>query len=230
MRGNLNSGAMSPVRKIYDENGYELLRTSMVEHQIVSRGISNPAVIRAMLEVPRHKFVPPELADSAYDDTPLPIGWGQTISQPYIVALMTELLEPQPADEILEVGTGSGYQAAVLSRIVKKVYTIERIPELAERAREIFDELGYDNIEVFVGDGWQGLEEFAPYDGIIVTAAAPEVPQTLLEQLKIGAHLVIPVGTFYQRLWRFTRTEDGYIKEPSIGVRFVPLVGGENKV
>ncbi len=212
------------------ENTYADLRNSMVQHQIISRGISHPGVIRAMLEVPRHKFVPPELVNSAYDDTPLPIGEGQTISQPYIVALMTELLEPQPDDIVLEVGTGSGYQAAVLSRIVKKVYSIERIPELAERARKIFNELGYDNIEVFVGDGWQGLPEFAPYDGIIVTAAAPEVPLALLEQLKVGAHLVIPVGEFYQRLWRFTRTEDGYIREPSIAVRFVPLVKGKREI
>ena len=218
---------MPATRKIYDENGYELLRNSMVERQIVARGISDPAVVRAMLEVPRHRFVPPELVDSAYDDTPLPIGDGQTISQPYIVALMTELLEPKPDDVVLEVGTGSGYQAAVLSRIVKKVYTIERIPELARRAKELFDELGYDNIEVFVGDGWEGLPDFAPYDGIIVTAAAPEVPQPLLEQLKVGAHLVIPVGTFYQRLWRFTRTPEGVVREPSIAVRFVPLVKDE---
>jgi len=212
------------------ENGFDYLRRAMVKHQIVSRGISDSRVINAMLEVPRHKFVPDELIDSAYDDTPLPIGHGQTISQPYIVAFMTELLELRPDYSVLEIGTGSGYQAAVLSRIVKKVYSVERISALAEKARNIHRELGYDNIEIFVRDGWMGLDEFAPYDGIIVTAAATRVPEKLLEQLKIGAHLVIPIGDIYQRLWRYTLAEDTYIEEPSIGVRFVPMISGvENK-
>ncbi|RKZ34101.1 protein-L-isoaspartate O-methyltransferase [bacterium] len=196
----------------------------MVEYQIMARGISDQRVIDAMLKVPRHKFVPENLIDSAYDDTPLPIGYGQTISQPYIVGLMTELLEPHSDDVILEIGTGSGYQSAVLSQIVKKVYSVERIREIAESANKKIEELGYHNIEILIGDGYSGLEEFAPYDGIIVTAAANEVPQPLLNQLKEGAHLIIPIGNFGQRLWRFTKTAEGIEKQPSIGVRFVPLV------
>ncbi|MCD6595739.1 protein-L-isoaspartate(D-aspartate) O-methyltransferase [bacterium] len=210
----------------YSENGFDDFRRAMVEHQIVARGISDNRVIDAMLDIPRHRFVPAELIDSAYDDTPLPIGNEQTISQPYIVAFMTELLELHPNYTVLEIGTGSGYQSAVLSKIVKKVYSVERISVLAEKAQKIHRELGYNNIEILVRDGWIGLEEFAPYDGIIVTAAASNVPHDLIKQLNAGAHLVIPIGEIYQRLWRYTITDNGYIKEPSIGVRFVPLLTG----
>jgi len=199
-------------------------REFMVSAQIEARGIKDRRVLKAMREVPRHLFIPEKLKSSSYDDTPLPIGYGQTISQPYIVALMTELLEPKGADEILEIGTGSGYQSAVLSRIVKKVYTIERVAQLAERARNVWKKLGYDNIISYVGNGWNGLEEHSPYDGIIVTAAAEEIPENLLNQLKIGAKLVIPLGTFYQKLWVIERTETGFDKRSSIAVRFVPLI------
>ncbi len=213
-----------PENELAHELAFDELREAMVRYQIEQRGISDVRVLDAMREVPRHLFVPPHIRASAYDDTPLPIGYGQTISQPYIVALMTELLEPRPDDVVLEIGTGSGYQAAVLSRIVSKVYTVERIPELLEGARRVWRKLGYDNIEGFLGNGWNGLPQFAPYDGIIVTAAASRVPEPLLEQLKTGAHLVIPVGELYQRLWRITKTQDGFVEQPSISVRFVPLL------
>ncbi|MGC8875387.1 MAG: protein-L-isoaspartate(D-aspartate) O-methyltransferase, partial [Chloroflexia bacterium] len=153
----------------------------MVESQIARRGISHPGVLRAMERVPRHRFVPPEYRSQAYADYPLPIGYGQTISQPYIVALMTQLLDPKPTDRVLEIGTGCGYQAAVLAEIVREVYTVEIIPELAEQAARRLAELGYTNVFTRQGDGYYGWPEHAPYDGIIVTAAAPEVPPPLIE-------------------------------------------------
>ncbi len=210
------------------EDEYAHLRKSMVNGQIEARGIKNSRVLDAMLEVPRHLFVPEESRHSSYDDTPLPIGYGQTISQPYIVALMTELLNPKSADTILEIGTGSGYQSAVLAEIVKTVYTIERVRELKERAQKVWNKLGYKNIIPVIGNGWNGIEEYAPYDGIIVTAAAKNIPKPLLMQLKSNARLVIPVGEFYQKLWVITRTETGFDKQPSIPVRFVPLINDEN--
>lgn len=203
------------------------LREKMADYQIKSRGIRDDRVLDAMRSVPRHRFVPEDMLYSAYDDCPLPIGHGQTISQPYIVALMTELLNPEKDDVILEVGTGSGYQAAVLSRIVKMVYTIERIPELSHSASKLLAELGYTNIQCFIGDGHNGIPEFAPFDGIIVTAAAKKLPEALLGQLKTGAKMVIPIGDSYQRLWIVTAGSEGFIKEPSIGVRFVPLMGNK---
>lgn len=199
----------------------------MIEKHLKARGIVNGAVLQAMADVPREAFLPEEMQDVAYQDAPLPIGAGQTISQPYIVAVMTELLEPGKDDRALEVGTGSGYAAAILARIVATVYTVERHPALAERAQAVFDRLGCDNIHVRQGDGSLGWPEESPFDGIVVTAAAPAVPETLKTQLAIGGRLVIPVGPpRVQELLRIRRTgNDRYIQERHLGVRFVPLVG-----
>jgi len=200
-------------------------RASMVTTQIEARGVANPRVLDAMREVPRHLFVPESLRQEAYADHPLPIGRGQTISQPYIVAAMTELLDPQPEDRVLEVGTGSGYQAAVLSLLVERVYTIEIVPELAERARRQLERLGYENVVVISGDGYRGLSEQAPFDGIMVTAAPEKVPEPLIKQLVPGARLVIPVGGRYQELRVLQRTEEGIRTRTIFPVRFVPMTG-----
>lgn len=198
----------------------------MVEEQLVSRGIKDQRVLSAFLEVPRHKFVEEYLKYKAYDDYPLSIGYSQTISQPYMVALMTEALAPSPQDKILEIGTGSGYQAAILSRLCSTVYSIERVSALASRARKTLDELGYFNIHTRIGDGTFGLPQDAPYDGIIVTAGAPHVPEALIGQLKEDGRLVIPVGDqSIQDLKRITRTKDGIREESLGGCRFVRLIG-----
>ena len=202
-------------------------RERMVREQIEARGVHDPRVLDALRAVPRHRFVPDDLRHAAYDDGPLPIGHGQTISQPYIVAVMTEQLAPEPDDVVLDVGTGSGYQAAVLSRLVKRVYSIEIVPELAESAREQLAALGYTNVEVITGDGWAGLPALAPFDGILVAAAPPVVPQALLDQLAAGARLVIPVGQWDQDLRVYERTADGIEQRTLFGVRFVPLVHGK---
>ena len=202
----------------------------MVREQVESRGIRDPAVLQAMLEVPREAFVPEDEVEFAYRDSPLPIAAGQTISQPYIVALMAAALELEPNDRVLEVGTGSGYAAAVLSRITREVYTIERHAELAERAGQVLESLGYDNVHVLHGDGTKGWPEHAPYDGIVVAAGGPEVPEALLAQLAVGGRLVIPIGPTprLQELVRITRVgEDEYSRENLGGVRFVPLIGAE---
>jgi protein-L-isoaspartate(D-aspartate) O-methyltransferase len=201
-------------------------RERMVRTQLEGRGIADARVLEAMREVERHRFVPEDLQESAYDDGPLPIGHGQTISQPYIVAIMTELLAPEPGDVVLDVGTGSGYQAAVLARLVKQVYSIEIVPALAEEARARLAALGYTNVEVITGDGWAGLPAHAPYDGILVAAAPPVVPQALLDQLGEGAKLVIPVGEWDQDLRVYERTAHGIDERTIFGVRFVPLVHG----
>ncbi|GAB6068282.1 protein-L-isoaspartate(D-aspartate) O-methyltransferase [Methylothermus subterraneus] len=188
-----------------------------------------PKVKRALLEVPRHLFVPEALRSAAYENRPLPIGYGQTISQPYIVALMTELLEPKPEHVVLEVGTGSGYQAAVLARLVKQVYTIEIIEPLASRARARLKAQGYTNVEVRVGDGYYGLKEHAPFDGIVVTAAASHIPPPLVEQLKPGGRMVIPVGGQFlvQSLMLVEKTPKGEVlTRQLLPVSFVPLTGG----
>lgn len=209
------------------EDKYAEEREGMVNWQIEARGIRDEEVLRSMESVPRHEFVPDEYLDQAYDDHPLPIGYGQTISQPYIVALMTELLELDRGEDVLEIGTGSGYQAAILAQITNQVYTVEIIPQLADSARQRLRRLGYDNIEVLNADGYYGWEEHAPYDAIIVTAAPDHIPHPLLEQLKEGGRLVIPVGPpgWIQTLWLITK-EDG---EPQFhnkgGVTFVPLTG-----
>jgi protein-L-isoaspartate(D-aspartate) O-methyltransferase len=206
-----------------------VLRHKMIEEQIKRRGVKDPATLKAMNLVPRHEFVPSLLKDSAYDDTPLPIGLGQTISQPYIVALMTQSAELKPEESVLEIGTGSGYAAAVLSRIVNQVFTVERIEDLTKRAKSRYQELGYHNIEVKSGDGTLGWKEKGPFDAIIVTAGAPIIPKSLVEQLKPGGRLIIPVGdTFSQKLLRIRKGKDGKITEETVEyVRFVPLIGEE---
>ncbi len=201
------------------------MRKTMVKTQIEARGIRNKKVLHAMNKVPRHLFVDEKLAEKAYNDYPLPIGEGQTISQPYIVALMTELLDPDINDRILEIGTGSGYQAAVLAEIVKKVYTIEIIPSLTEKAADALEKTGYSNVELRTGDGFLGWEEEAPFDGIIVTCAPGEVPQPLVDQLKEGGKLVIPVGEMFQQLQVFEKKNNKIEVSDSIAVRFVPMTG-----
>jgi protein-L-isoaspartate(D-aspartate) O-methyltransferase len=212
------------------EKKLEDLRKEMVEKQIRARGVKDPRVLDALLRVERHNFVPSGMETVAYDDNPLSIGEGQTISQPYIVALMTELAKVQPTSKVLEVGTGSGYQAAVLAVLAKEVFTIEIIPSLGNQAKEKLKALGYENVHVRVGDGYQGWPEEAPFDAIVVTAAPDHVPQPLVDQLKIGGRLVIPLGDFYQDLAVLTRTEKGLNRETIIPVRFVPMTGeAENK-
>jgi protein-L-isoaspartate(D-aspartate) O-methyltransferase len=205
-------------------------RLQMVQNQLAARGIRNPAVLDAMRSVPREFFVPPHLAEFAYLDTPLPIESGQTISQPYIVALMIESVAPRPSDRALEIGTGSGYGAAVLSQLVREVYTVERDEQLVELARKRFAELGCMNIKVLHGDGTLGWPQHAPYDVIVVTAGGPQVPKPLLEQLAVGGRLVIPVGTELrlQRLMRVTRTGQDQFDDEDLGaVQFVPLIGAQ---
>jgi protein-L-isoaspartate(D-aspartate) O-methyltransferase len=219
------SVAPRPPGQPVEEEAMQAARRQMVERQIESRGIRDPAVLAAMRSVPRDRFVPESERAYAYGDGPLPIGQEQTISQPYIVALMTELIRPQPGMRVLEVGTGSGYQAAVLSRCVGRVYTIEILPELSRRAEQLLDELGYDNVTFRTGDGYDGWPDEAPFDAIIVTAAPASVPQPLLDQLAVGGRLVIPVGRLNQDLLVVTRTEDGFEREPITGVRFVPMTG-----
>ena len=201
-------------------------RATMVETQIAARGVRDPRVLAAMRKVPRHLFVEPAERARAYEDHPLPIAGSQTISQPYIVALMTELLALPEHARVLEIGTGSGYQSAVLGEIADDVYSIEILPELARASARKLGELGYKNVTVREGDGYRGWPEHAPYDGIIVTAAPESVPQPLIEQLAPGGRMVIPVGTFFQELKVFTRGADGRITEQSIiPVRFVPMTG-----
>jgi protein-L-isoaspartate(D-aspartate) O-methyltransferase len=201
----------------------------MVQTQIRIRGISDPAVLRAMENVPRHRFIPPTCQYDAYGDHPLPIGHGQTISQPYIVALMTELLHLGPADRALEIGSGCGYQTAVLAEIAGEVFSVEIIPELAATAAQRLQELGYGNVHVRQGDGYEGWPEHAPYAGIIVTAAAPEVPASLVEQLADGGRLVIPVGTRLggQDLLLLEKHGEQVSRRNYGGVLFVPLVRGK---
>jgi protein-L-isoaspartate(D-aspartate) O-methyltransferase len=201
------------------------LRREMVASQIERRGVEDRRVLDAMREVPRHRFVPEGYRGDAYADSPLPIGEGQTISQPYIVALMTSLLELDGDEKVLEIGTGSGYQAAVLARLVREVYSVEILRPLGEQARTTLEELGYDNVHVRVGDGYKGWPEKAPFDGIIVTAAPERIPEPLIEQLKVGGRLVIPVGNFWQNLLVITKTADGVEKRTVLPVRFVPMTG-----
>jgi len=203
---------------------YTFLRERMVEEQIIARGISDSLVIDAMLTVKRHFFVPTNLMQLAYNDRPLPIGYGQTISQPYIVAIMTELLEVKKTHRVLEVGTGSGYQAAILSLLADSVFTIEIIPELAHSAKERLKVLGYENVIVKAGDGYKGWKEHAPFDGIIVTCAPEEIPPLLLEQLSIRGRMVIPVGSYYQELILITKDSSEISEKSIIPVRFVPMI------
>jgi protein-L-isoaspartate(D-aspartate) O-methyltransferase len=207
------------------ETGFEAARFRMVREDISRRGVSDPAVLGALRSVPRHRFMRESLAAQAYADRPLPIAHGQTISQPYIVALMTQLAELEPGDRVLEVGTGSGYQAAVIAEIVEQVYSIEILEELSRSATSLLGSLGYDNIRTRVGDGYRGWPEEAPFDAILVTAAPPQIPQPLIDQLAVGARLVIPVGRNFQELIVIERTADGLRRHRSIPVRFVPMTG-----
>jgi len=200
-------------------------RDAMVEQQIRARGIEAPAVLEAMRKVPRHRFVPPAVRDWAYLDHPLPIGSEQTISQPYIVAYMTEAAEVSPDETVLEIGTGSGYQAAVLGEIARTVYTIEIIPELAEGAAKAVSELGYANVHVKTGNGYLGWPEHAPFDAILVTAAPEHVPQALIDQLALGGRMVIPVGATIQHMMIIEKTPSGVVERRTIPVRFVPMTG-----
>jgi protein-L-isoaspartate(D-aspartate) O-methyltransferase len=200
-------------------------RERMVSDQIEARGVRDPLTLKAMRKVPRHELVPAEARASAHDDNPLPIGLGQTISQPYIVAFMTEALGLRGGETVLEVGTGSGYQAAVLAEIAAQVYTIEIVAPLAERARADLARLGYTNVQVRAGDGYLGWPEAAPFDAIIVTAAAPRIPEPLKAQLKDGGRLVIPVGEEYQSLVVLTRRGSRFAEQTVLPVRFVPMTG-----
>ncbi|NQT29788.1 MAG: protein-L-isoaspartate(D-aspartate) O-methyltransferase [Candidatus Saganbacteria bacterium] len=205
---------------------YKKLRQEMANTQLIPRGIKNQRVLEAFSKIPRERFVPANLQSAAYDDCALPIGKNQTISQPYMVAIMTELLDLQGNETILEVGTGSGYQAAILAELCKKVYSIERIETLAKPAEKVIKELGYNNIEFVVGDGTNGYPQSAPYAGIIVTAGCPEIPQPLIDQLKDQGRLVIPVGSRYQQILTLVKKEGPEINiEESVGCVFVPLLG-----
>ncbi len=205
---------------------YEMLRERMVREQFAARDIADPRVLEAMRRVPRHAFVPEPFRARAYEDGPLPIGSDQTISQPYIVALMTQMLELTPDDVVLEVGTGSGYQTAVLCELSRLVYSLERYPALGQRANAVLIDLGYHNVEVYIGDGSQGLPDQAPFNAIIVTAAAPAIPGPLRTQLANGGRMVIPVGDrFQQMLQRVRRKDDTWRVEALIPVMFVPLYG-----
>ena len=201
-------------------------RLDMVEHQLRRRGIKNERVLGAMTRIPRHLFVPQDLQSEAYDDGPLPIGYGQTISQPYIVALMSELVRPQPDDQALEIGTGCGYQAAVLSELVRTVYSIEIIEPLAAQARLRLKKFGHDNVEVRLGDGYNGWEERAPFQIIIVAAAPDHIPRPLLDQLAIGGRMIIPVGRSSQELVLVEKLPDGSLARTNTSaVAFVPMTG-----
>ena len=214
-------GQSDPEGRIYD-----VKRELMVRDQIEKRGVKDERVLAAMRKVPRHLFVPQAIRHMSYNDTPLPIGLEQTISQPYIVGFMTEAVRPGPEDKVLEVGAGSGYQAAVLSLLVKEVYTIEILGPLAEEAERKLKEMGYENVFVKQGDGYKGHPEQAPYDIIMVTAAPPSMPEELKGQLRVGGRMIVPVGKFSQELYLVERTEEGYKQESLLPVRFVPMVHG----
>jgi protein-L-isoaspartate(D-aspartate) O-methyltransferase len=208
------------------EDRFARQREAMVKEQIASKGIRDPRVLDAMRRVPREKFVPSSELPEAYADTPLPIDCGQTVSQPYMVALMTECLELQGHERALEIGTGSGYQTAILCLLCDSVYSVEKHPELSDKASLVLQEVGCTNFRLTVGDGTKGWPEYAPYDAIIVTAGAPDVPAPLMEQLAIGGRLVIPVGDAYSQVLRkIVRTQEGYESNNVCGCRFVPLVG-----
>lgn len=207
------------------DRDWDAARARMVDTQIKARGVDNPAVLQAMSRVPRHLFVPSGVRPVAYEDRPLPIGYDQTISQPYVVAYMTQVLQPSRQHKVLEIGTGSGYQAAVLAELVRHVYTIEIVSELAERARRTLADTGYRNVTVRAGNGYLGWPEEAPFDRIIVTAAPDEIPPALVEQLATGGIMVLPVGTAFQEITIVTKTSRGITEKRTLPVRFVPMVG-----
>jgi len=205
---------------------FDALRKLMVERQLIERGIKDKRVLDVFLKIPRHKFIAPELANSAYDDCPLPIGSGQTISQPFMVALMTELLALKGTERVLELGTGSGYQTAILAALAKEVYSVERIEKLANAANERLDDMGINNVHIQIGDGTLGLEDFQPYEAIMVTAGAPEIPRALTEQLSEGGRLVIPEGGRFTQTLMLLEKHEGKIAQQEIcGCVFVPLLG-----
>jgi protein-L-isoaspartate(D-aspartate) O-methyltransferase len=207
------------------EDKYFRMRKRMVEQQIKNRGIHDKKVLDALMNVPRHKFVPEEYKDHSYDDSPLPIGYNQTISQPYIVAYMTEILNPDKTKKVLEIGTGSGYQAAILSLLYKDVYTVEIIKALGEKAKRVFDEEGYNNIMVKIGDGFQGWKEYAPFDAIIVTCAPSNIPNPLVEQLAEGGKMIIPVGEYNNQVLCLLEKKNGKIRKiETLPVIFVPMM------
>ena len=207
-----------------DDTYWKPRRLQLVE-TLKREGISDAKVLDAIAKVPRHLFVPERYRENSYANRPLPIGHSQTISQPYIVAYMSQELHLTPQDNVLEIGTGSGYHAAVMSSLCRFVYTIEIVEELGLTAKDRLDSLGYENVEVRIGDGYQGWVEHAPFDAVILTAAPPQIPQPLLDQLKIGGRLIAPVGINWQELVLVTRTEDGYMRQQLIPVRFVPMTG-----
>lgn len=205
---------------------FQALRNQMVKEQLITRGITDQRVLETFRKVPRHNFILPKYLDSAYNDHPLPIGEGQTISQPYIVALMTESLTLKGDERVLEIGSGSGYQAAILAELAREVYSVERIATLAEHAQEILKEMSYNNVSIKCGDGTLGWEEFSPYQGIIVTAAAPQIPDFLIEQLDEGGRLVIPLGGDFRQMLTLIEKIKGRISQsPICGCVFVPLIG-----
>ena len=222
----LQSPTHSPSELQVEQNNnfFSEQRKKMVTEQIKERGITTKTVLEAMSKVPRHYFVPPHLAHLAYTDSPLPINYGQTISQPYIVAYMTELAEVKPEDKVLEIGTGSGYQAAVLAELTQEVYSIEIIPELAQKARQTLEKLDYDNIHLKIGDGYKGWPEHSPYQRILVTAAPEKIPPALIDQLATNGKMIIPVGKYYQHIVIVTKTNNGITKQKTIPVLFVPMI------
>lgn len=220
---------MNQTNQTSDDANWEARRASMVDGQLRTRDITDPRVLRVMGKVPRHLFVPENIRRHAYLDGPLPIGHDQTISQPYIVAYMTQALDPRKTDKVLEIGTGSGYQAAVLAELVADVYTIEIVEPLAQSAKELLGKLGYDNVHVRAGDGYAGWPEAAPFDAIIVTCAPDHIPQPLIDQVAVGGRLVIPVGDFHQEIVIVTKTEKGVMQRETIAVRFVPMTGEAQK-
>ncbi len=221
---------LSPVRSAAVDQ-YVLKREQMVQHDIKARGVKDPVVLNVMSTVPRHLFVDASYRDKAYGDHPLPIGEGQTISQPYVVALMTEALKLKPDDRVLEIGTGSGYQAAVLSRIVKEVYTIEIRKNLVDKAAKVLAGLGCENVQMKYADGYFGWEEHAPFDAIIITAAANHIPPPLIKQLKEGGRLIVPLGStlYFQTLTLATKKKGGLDVEQLSPVAFVPMTGKMQK-
>jgi protein-L-isoaspartate(D-aspartate) O-methyltransferase len=226
----LTNATAVPGAEEFSEADFSQLRKQMVSQQLERRDITSPTVLKAMAAVPRHLFVPISIRDLSYEDRPLPLGYDQTISQPYIVALMTQLLEISPGDRILEVGTGSGYQAAVLAEMGAEVYSIEIIKELGLRARKTLSDLSYDNVTVSVGDGYEGWPEKAPFSGIIVTCAPTTIPAPLKQQLAEGGRMVIPAGeSSNQKLYLLTQKNGSLVQQDIIDVRFVPMVDESGK-
>ncbi len=232
IQGDMTAKAAQAEASTNNENqkAFQRMKTSMIKNQLIARDINDPTVIRAFEAVDRHRFVPEHLQDMAYEDRPLPIGEGQTISQPYIVAFMTQSLDLENTDRVLEIGTGSGYQAAILAEIAAHVYTIEIIESLGNRAKAVLDKAGYDNVDVKIGDGFKGWPEHAPFDAVIVTCAPTDIPDPLKEQLADGGTLVIPVGQAGNQNLRLFKKKDGkLVEQESLPVRFVPMVDESGK-